>query len=241
MAANDNIQDAADRVRRTHEPYAKKNPNKIEYQTEKELRPPFPEDNIMRWYTDEEKISFIKEDLKMSESKAEDMLSSIKEWSGGYQKLMKKVSNGEDVSKELRGNVTQTEVKHHVDNVEYLIDKSKKYKGITYRGMIIEKKDMEKFKVGELIPTRGLSSWSTDKEIAIDFAKNAVFANSVLVVCKTKQPKGAVIQHISSIPREREVVCSAKSKWKITAIKEEKITIRYGVEQNFKVIEVEPV
>ncbi|CAM4977864.1 unnamed protein product [Rotaria socialis] len=84
------------------------------------------------------------------------------------------------------------------------------YRGTTYRGLSMTKKDLEKYTIGNHILNRTFVSTSKNRSIAQLFAGNSQQPSaevSVLLKYTTKQNKTAIdIEHISMIQDEKEVL-----------------------------------
>lgn len=95
------------------------------------------------------------------------------------------------------------------------------YDGAIYRGMEFDDfKEYKKFlclEVGEILPTLGLTSWSSDKEVALTFA-NYEDETPYSVVLKCENNKSAVgVQHLSKWGKtESEVLAPSTAKYVVT-------------------------
>lgn len=128
---------------------------------------------------------------------------------------------------------TMKEIRERAKLVEEYIAGAPKWdgsEGATYRGIAVDKKAVAKFKrqlkSGKPIDMLGTSSWSTERGTAASFASDNFDENFTdddgamcLFVCKGRQ-NGTSIRHISHYRGEEEVICSNRSRWRITNIRE---------------------
>lgn len=92
--------------------------------------------------------------------------------------------------------------------------------GETYRGVTLSDKELSSYTVGSTLDMGGMSSWSSKKSVASDFAnRNATYErpNSVMFHCDT-QSKGTGIRHMSVIELEDEVLCSKDAKYQVLKV-----------------------
>lgn len=131
--------------------------------------------------------------------------------------------NYEDINNKLRTTLKLSVV----EKVQYKIlkealDNAPKYTGICYRGMRFKTRDkfldfVDKAKNTNYISDKGFMSSSFDLEQAEIFA---LFSNyRVHITIKSK--KGVLIDELSDLPGEKEILFNMRSKFKIESIKEE--------------------
>ena len=99
------------------------------------------------------------------------------------------------------------------------------YRGITYRGLIINKKDLEYYAVGNFILNRSFVSTSKDRSVAIVFSafEQENDSTKVCVLFKYKiesDATGLDIERISSIKEEKEVIILPFSVFQVKQRKE---------------------
>lgn len=100
--------------------------------------------------------------------------------------------------------------------LESLISDSPKwFGGETYRGLnSVDSKTLKALTTkGASIDMRGLSSWSTSKDVASDFAYSKSSPGIVFVA--KAQPQGTSVRGYSSHPHENEVLVSSKAKYTV--------------------------
>lgn len=100
------------------------------------------------------------------------------------------------------------------------------YDGEIYRGMFFERgsekdfQELEAVEVGDELKMRGLSSWSSSRWVAEDFAdEGGRDKSSVIITCKNNK-SGVGVKHISRFANsEDEVLAPSTAKWKVTGKK----------------------
>lgn len=107
------------------------------------------------------------------------------------------------------------------ETIDDYIDRDGAYDGELYRGIKLNDDEYEEFmsqmKMGSVIGMRGKnSSWSTDKETALTFAKGA--DKEILFHCK-KNRTSAPIGYINRMG-ESEVVSHSKARWTVLGVEE---------------------
>jgi hypothetical protein len=129
-----------------------------------------------------------------------------------------------------------TKSKEKLQTLESFIAKSPKYNGgELYRGIQIDAKDVSSFKVGKTIDMKGPSSWSSDKNVANNFAnagKQKPKGQSSVVFSLTKAKKATSIKHLSRAQDEEEVLASSLSKYTIKAMSKKNGTTHITLEEN---------
>ncbi|CAF3540767.1 unnamed protein product [Rotaria sp. Silwood2] len=93
---------------------------------------------------------------------------------------------------------------HHPDIYKY------KYKGMTYRGLLMTENDLKRYSIGTHILNRSFVSTSKNRSVAQMFAGNSLQTLtkvSVLLKYTTKQNNTAIdIEHLSMVKDEKEVL-----------------------------------
>lgn len=117
--------------------------------------------------------------------------------------------------------------KDEEENINAGLERMKAYDGEIYRGMVFEDWQEDLFSkfmdcnVGDEIEMRTISSWSSNKSVADEFAKmtSVLQKNSVVLVCKNNK-SGVGVQHISKFAKkEAEVLAPSTAKWRLTGKK----------------------
>lgn len=105
--------------------------------------------------------------------------------------------------------------------IDEYIEKAPKWNGngAVYRGVIFDKEIADGFAVGDMIDMDGVSSWSSNKEVADGFAEVNLPGKARVVVMMDKADHATSIMHISTIPGEEEILMSSKPKFEIMNIK----------------------
>lgn len=146
------------------------------------------------------------EDIGVSEKEARDINKNIASYTGtGFLKIRDLSNRDFDEARSL---------------IDKYIEKAPPYDGEIYRGLAFNdggnfSKDLQN---GNVIDMKGISSWSSNQEIAEKFINklnNATYG--VLFNCKNK--KGVGIHHLSVLPNEEEVLQSSNAKFKINNVK----------------------
>lgn len=104
--------------------------------------------------------------------------------------------------------------------IEEFIESSPTYNGEIYRGMKFNGKKGSEFvsqlQEGATMDMRGISSWSSDYNVANYFANK--FDTDYRILFKVKNKTGVGIKHLSSFPKESEVLQSGKTRFKIKKV-----------------------
>ena len=154
-------------------------------------------------------------DLHVSKEKATDMVNAVNTYSGSYSGEIRASSRGEnDV------------YKHEADMCEEFIKASPKWAGgKLYRGIDVPKsvanEIVAKAWKKQPIDMRGISSWSSKKHVADEFAQTG--ANPIVFVTNgTSTNKGTSIRHLSRYKNENEVLMSKDMTFTPTKIRSAK-------------------
>jgi hypothetical protein len=145
---------------------------------------------------------------------------------------IRKASNGEeiyttkfDVKTKTRTQINVTEkYKNDADAIEVFIYESPRVKEPLYRGITVDDKTLEQFKVGEVINQQGISSWTKDQKTADNFGRiTEKTPNKVVFVEKEGTEAGRDITDISLAKGydKNEVIQSAYTEQEIIEVKEE--------------------
>lgn len=128
---------------------------------------------------------------------------------GSVRNLSSKIRNGQLAGDKM------------IDGMESFIKESPKFGKSTYRGMAISTKDYAKLEKGASVDMNGISSWSTDSDIAKEFAShNKSDKNTKMVIfVSPKQPRGTSVSHLSGYG-EGEVLVSHTARYKVDRIEE---------------------
>jgi SPP1 gp7 family putative phage head morphogenesis protein len=161
---------------------------------------------------------------KYSDSELEKMYTAVNKYTNGYDSAIR--------TYQATGKVVKSGADKYSDLLEKYIYDSPKFDSEIYRGVRFSSSDdIAKFKLGQSIDMKGLSSWSSDYSISKDFAINPTGVemeiDEKLAFYKTNNPvifklrktnSGASIKHLSHYAEENEVVVSKDAKFKIVDI-----------------------
>ena len=117
------------------------------------------------------------------------------------------------------------------ENIEKFISASPQWDdGPLYRGMSVKpdiaKKILADAKAGKAIGQRGPASWSSDRDVAENFAEKDHPTDISIIFCTGGRQNGTSIKHLSGFPYENEVLMSNDARWKSIA---EPVEISPGV------------
>jgi hypothetical protein len=165
------------------------------------------------------KAEFIAKELKVDASLAKRYDTAISRFTNHDYKKIRAYQCGQQVS-------NYKEIKQYADDLEEYIKRGPRWNGgETFRGMSLSNKDLSFYEVGKTYDMRGVSSWSSDIDVAVEFAEDSV-QNSVVFHSPT-QTKGTAIQHLSvydgkgGFRNEHEVLASKDSNYRVVEIKKD--------------------
>ena len=164
--------------------------------------------------------NFIQKDLGVSKERAEAYQEAIGGFAGSEYREMRIAS--------IKGvNVTDTH-KRMAKNMDEFIENSPKFKGEVHRGMRVSQADIASFTEGATIDMKGMSSWTSDKKIATEFAKGD---EGHAVIMHVTNKTGASITHLSSLPYQREVVSPSTTKYGVLRSEKKGNTVHVYLEE----------
>lgn len=146
--------------------------------------------------------------LNVSESEARSMIQAVESYSGsGYGSIRRAQYNNE----------VGTTAYEKAEQIESYIEKSPKWGGgELYRGINVSSSVADQLEAGAVIDMRGMSSWSTSRSVADDFASGG---QQCVIFKSAKTNKGASITHLSHFgTSEQEVLVSGKATWTIQSV-----------------------
>jgi hypothetical protein len=107
--------------------------------------------------------------------------------------------------------------------IENYIEISPKYSGDEiYRGIGLTETQLNSVSGGDIIDMKGISSWSSDKSKAENYSVTQdAFSDdiNIPVVLKVKPKTAVSITHLTKYPKEKELLFSSKTKFKILSKK----------------------
>lgn len=146
----------------------------------------------------------VAKELKVDKERATELVDGVSSYSDGYY---------DDIRAASRGEHADANSKKMAQDVEDFIKASPKWSGgQLHRGIkIYDMNDYAKIlknvQNGKPIDMRGMSSWSSDKDIAESFASGG--KKHVVLITNGKSTKhGTSIRHLSQYPHEQEVLMS---------------------------------
>jgi len=126
------------------------------------------------------------------------------------------------------GNYNHNSFKKNSDNKKYIseahsiddfIYEIPKYNGEVYRGIAVDKEAADNIinnlKKGKKMDMSGISSWSSGRSIAEDFADHNVGDEGVSIIFVVDNKSGASIRDYSEFPHEDEVLLPSTARYKL--------------------------
>lgn len=157
----------------------------------------------------EESVKQIMKDLNVTSGKANEYIDEIHYFTKNGYKEVRNISN------------TNTNTKFARKTIEDFISASPKYNGNIYRGIKFDgnvgKQFVSNLVEGSELDMNGISSWSSSLEYAQKVASNHNLEYQIVFSCKNKS--GVGIEHISTMPEEKEVLQSAGSRFRVISVK----------------------
>lgn len=159
------------------------------------------------------KESYVSRELGVDTETANRYVSAIDAYADERYSDIRAYQRGEKVN-------DQQGIASIAEDIEEYIKKAPRWNGgETYRGMGLSDDDLSKYTLGSVHDMGGVSSWSSEEEIARQFGDEykKKFGNSVILHSKT-QKKGTAIRHLSKYPGEsgeNEVIASNESQYKV--------------------------
>jgi len=160
-------------------------------------------DSIFEEPTDKTYEKVAKE-LKVSKEKATEMVDGVSNYSDGFYDDLRAASRGEQADEGTQ---------KMAQDVEDFIKASPKWaggqlhRGIKIYDMNDYAKILKSVQDGKPIDMRGMSSWSSDKDVAESFA-SAGKRHVILITNEKSTSHGTSIKHLSKYPHEQEVLMS---------------------------------
>jgi len=167
--------------------------------------------------TKKEKIDLVVSSTGVSKQKAKRIMLSIEEFaaSGGQQiRQAEKEGGGYYVTDEKDDDIDV------IEEINTFFDRSPKYQGTIFRGVIVEKDELEKFQeeAKSGFVSNAMSSYSSNLSVSAGFALKAR-VNQVPVIYSIGDNKtGVDIRGLSTMPEEEEVLQPAGAMLKVTRI-----------------------
>lgn len=172
--------------------------------------------------TDEQKRKFIQESTGVSYEEAELQYGSIAKYGGmDYTRIRRAGYQGGSFAEETTfigtKDVTYGQM---ADYIEDFIDNSPKWESEIYRGINLPKHELEQLKVGGVIDMQGVSSWTSNFEIAESYSFKNIkkTGNQKIILHSSGTKQGTSIKHLAHYDFEDEILVSRKAKWSISNI-----------------------
>ena len=124
--------------------------------------------------------------------------------------------------------------------IENFIAISPAYEGEIYRGINLDGRKAREFEAqlqeGATIEMGGISSWTSDYNVASDFSRSGNLSHKILFTIE-KNKTGVDISELSANWSEREVIMSGKVKYKIKKVQVEDYSSEwFGTSKNINVV-----
>lgn len=134
------------------------------------------------------------------------------------------------INKEYYGKLDQEEAMKASNALDDYIYQAPKYEGEVYRGITLSDKNYDKvireLKSGKTIDMQGISSWSTDEEVAKNFIEdNEYFDTPNAILFKLENKSGTPVDSISNVPGEKEVLHPTTARYKLKKIEDSNISL----------------
>lgn len=178
-------------------------------------------EHMNKWSEPPSLASQLANSLGISENKAQSEVKSVQNYSGS--------DYGGIRDAQYNGYTTSPFYKQAMEIEDFIKQSPKWAGGELYRGLVLPTASVSHLKVGAKIDMKGMSSWSSAKSVADDFADHGASAKGkssvIFRTAGTKQ--GTSITHLSILGKgESEVLISGKATWTITGVsKVGKVTI----------------
>lgn len=105
------------------------------------------------------------------------------------------------------------------NDLDDFIYRSEKYKGLVYRGLSVDEEValniIKKLKQGKTMDMQGISSWSSDKKVSLDFSNESDKDKNVCIVFNLDNKSGVSIKELSEFESESEVLHPTTSRYKL--------------------------
>ena len=174
--------------------------------------------------TNEEKIDFISKSIGVSREQAEEYEASIAQYGGFSFGKIRQASyfGGEQFDEEVYSGKLVISFNKIAQNIEEFIEKSPKWNGEIYRGINLPHDTVKAFKNGDIIDMQGVSSWTSNFEIAESYShkSNKIKQNQRVIFHSNGTKQGTSIKHLAHYDFEDEVLVSTKARWQIDRIEE---------------------
>ena len=172
--------------------------------------------------TDEQKIKFVQESTGVSYEEAELQYGSVARYGGmDYTQIRRAGYQGGSFAEEKTFIGTKdVTFGQMADYIEDFIDNSPKWEGEIYRGINLPKHELEQLKVGGVIDMQGVSSWTSNFEIAETYSFKNVkrTGNQKIIFHSDGTKQGTSIKHLAHYDFEDEILVSRKARWSISKI-----------------------
>lgn len=172
-------------------------------------------------------VSYLQEKYGMDETESYLTVQAFDNYTGGMYTAVRRIQQRKKDNMEYKPGTQDFMYARSSQLIESFIERAPKWKGETYRGIVIDEKDVSRLKAGKTINMRGTSSWSSDlpsvmrmqgeNQGGVAFLHNSEKPR-VYFICKSGQPHGTSTRFMSHNPGEKEVTVSKKAEWKITKV-----------------------
>ena len=147
----------------------------------------------------------------------------FKRWTGSGYRDIRRAQNGSGATVYA----PQEEVLEYANALEDYIEANEKISStvMTYRGVTLPTTLASQLQKGGTFDVgySALSSWTTDKAVAANFAGTSGYGDTAVVFACKGQSRGVDISAYSYMPEEKEVLVSSKSNsYTITSVKKQR-------------------
>ncbi|WP_290771867.1 ADP-ribosyltransferase [Anaerofustis sp.] len=158
--------------------------------------------------------SKIKERIKgISEEDTDRYYMSLYYYTGSYYDRIKQAYRDKYSGKQF-----DEEFEKYSNDLDDFIYRSEKYEGTVYRGLGVSDEDADKIinklKQGKTMDMQGISSWSSNKSISMNFGKNSLDDNkNICLLFNLENKSGASVKELSVFPEEDEILHPTTSRY----------------------------
>lgn len=197
--------------------------NKVQVQkamAEKQEKPKTMNQHYEPLSETEEKIDFISKELGVSREVAEQYNLAVAQYGGMSFGKIREASyiGGAKFDEVVFAGKYKSTYNEMAENIEQFIQRSPKWSGDIYRGANIPKSVLSSYKNGDVIDMMGVSSWTSNIDVADSYTYKTMDPRTIFHSSGTKQ--GTSIKHLAHYTQEDEVIVSSKTRWQIEKIEQ---------------------
>lgn len=168
----------------------------------------------------EEKIDFISKELGVSREVAAQYNLAVAQYGGMSFGKIREASyiGGSKFDEVVFAGKYKSTYNEMAENIEQFIQRSPKWSSDIYRGANIPKSVLNGYKNGDVIDMMGVSSWTSNIDVADSYTYKTMDPRTIFHSNGTKQ--GTSIKHLAHYTQEDEVIISSKARWQIEKIEQ---------------------